>query len=82
MNQQLKLFFHAILISFAELMSSSKWEVLVSNILETFNAYIINARTKHLISMFMNSESSLMQRIVMKLRKKSGLKQSQYALGF
>ena len=39
---------------------------VVNNLVETFNGYIINARTKHLIYMLEDIRTTLMQRLVMK----------------
>ena len=41
-------------------------DVVVNNLAETFNGFIINARTKHLIYMFEDIKTALMQRFVMK----------------
>ncbi|CAH9132495.1 unnamed protein product [Cuscuta epithymum] len=46
--------------------TSSKCDVIVSNMAETFNSYIINARTKHLIFMLEDIRGALMQRMVVK----------------
>ncbi|CAH9145075.1 unnamed protein product [Cuscuta epithymum] len=48
---------------------NSKCDVIVSNMAETFNGYIINARAKHIIFMAFMLEDirgALMQRMVMK----------------
>ena len=44
----------------------TKVDVIMNNIAETFNDYIINARTKHLIYMLEDIIIALMQRLVMK----------------
>ncbi|XP_056698603.1 uncharacterized protein [Spinacia oleracea] len=41
-------------------------DVIVNNMAETFNGYIINARTKHLIYMLEDIRSALMQRLITK----------------
>lgn len=54
----------------------TKNDVIVNNMAETFNAYIINARTKHLIYMLEDIRVALMQRLVTKrneMEKKSGV---------
>ncbi|XP_056698676.1 uncharacterized protein [Spinacia oleracea] len=45
---------------------SMKTDAITSNMAETFNGYIINARTKHLIYMLEDIRISLMQRLVVK----------------
>ena len=50
----------------AFLKTNIKVVVIVNNLVETFNGYIINARTKHLIYMLEDIRTSLMQRLVMK----------------
>ncbi|CAH9050571.1 unnamed protein product [Cuscuta europaea] len=50
----------------AFIQTKTKCEVIVNNMDETFNGYIINARTKHLIFMMEDIRSALMQRIVSK----------------
>ncbi|XP_021743971.1 uncharacterized protein LOC110710015 [Chenopodium quinoa] len=44
----------------------TRCDVIVNNMAETFNGYIINARTKHLIFMLEDIRSALMQRLVLK----------------
>ena len=44
----------------------TKAYLIVNNLAEAFNGYIINARTKHLIYMLEDTRTSLMQRLVMK----------------
>ncbi|KAL2905507.1 Leucine-zipper-like transcriptional regulator 1 [Bienertia sinuspersici] len=46
--------------------TNTKVDVIVNNLAETFNGYIINSRTKHLIYMLEEIRSNLMQRLVMK----------------
>ncbi|KAL2940308.1 putative surface-exposed virulence protein BigA [Bienertia sinuspersici] len=46
--------------------SNVKSDVITNNMAETFNSYIINARTKHLISMMEEVRALLMQRVVTK----------------
>lgn len=41
-------------------------DAITNNMAETFNCYIVNARTKHLIYMLDDISSALMQSIVMK----------------
>ena len=50
----------------AFLKTDIKVDVIVNNLTETFNGYIINARTKHLIYMLEDIRTTLMQRLVMK----------------
>ena len=50
----------------AFLKTDIKGDVIVNNLVETFNGNIINARTKHLIYMLEDIRTSLMQRFVMK----------------
>ncbi|KAL2902291.1 putative protein FAR1-RELATED SEQUENCE 10 [Bienertia sinuspersici] len=54
------LFFRAFLDT------NTKVDVIVNNLADTFNGYIINSRTKHLIYMLEEIRSNLMQRLVMK----------------
>ena len=44
----------------------TKADVIMNNIVETFNGYIVNARTKHLIYMLKDIITTLMQRLVLK----------------
>ncbi|XP_056690232.1 uncharacterized protein [Spinacia oleracea] len=46
--------------------TSMKTDAITSNIAETFNGYIIQARTKHLIFMLEDIRNNLMQRLVVK----------------
>ncbi|CAH9134895.1 unnamed protein product [Cuscuta epithymum] len=46
--------------------TKTKCDVIVNNMAETFNGYILNARTKHLIFMMEDIRTALMQRIVQK----------------
>lgn len=46
--------------------TSSKCDVILSNMAETFNCYIIHARAKHLCDMLEDIRSMLMQRLVVK----------------
>ncbi|KAL2892664.1 Gag-Pol polyprotein [Bienertia sinuspersici] len=46
-----------------------KADVVTNNMAETFNGYIIHARTKHLIYMLEDIRTSLMQRLVVKRRE-------------
>ena len=41
-------------------------DVIMNNLAETFNGYIINARTRHLIYMLEDIITTLMQRLVLK----------------
>ena len=50
----------------AFLKTDTNVDVIVNNLDETFNGYIINARTKHLIYMLEDIITILMQRLVMK----------------
>ena len=50
----------------AFLKTDTKDDVIVDNLAETFNGYIINARTEHLIYMVEDIRTALMQRLVMK----------------
>lgn len=50
----------------AFLRTGTKCDVNVSNLAETFNGYIIQARTKHIIYMLEEIRSALMQRLVLK----------------
>ncbi|XP_056694728.1 uncharacterized protein [Spinacia oleracea] len=50
----------------AYLNSSIKTDAITNNMAETFNGYIINARTKHLIYMLEDIRVALMQRLVCK----------------
>ncbi|KAL2899948.1 Transcription initiation factor TFIID subunit 1 [Bienertia sinuspersici] len=45
---------------------NSKCDVIMSNMAETFNGYIIHARNKHLIYMLEDIQAALMQRMVLK----------------
>ena len=45
----------------------SKCDVIVNNMAETFNAYVVYARTKHLIDMLEDIRMALMERIVVKV---------------
>lgn len=45
---------------------TTKVDVIVNNLAETFNGYIINARVKHLIYMLEDIRLALMQRLVIK----------------
>ena len=44
----------------------SKCDVIVNNMAETFNAYVVHARTKHLIDKLENIRMALIERIVVK----------------
>ena len=44
----------------------SKCDVIVNNNAETFNAYVVHARTKHLIDVLEDIRMALMERIVVK----------------
>lgn len=46
--------------------TDTKCDVIVNNLAETFNGYIIQARTKHIIYMLEDIRSALMQRLVQK----------------
>ncbi|KAL2892335.1 Protein FAR1-RELATED SEQUENCE 3 [Bienertia sinuspersici] len=46
--------------------SSTRCDVVTNNMAETFNGYIIQARTKHLIYMLEDIRASLMQRLAVK----------------
>ncbi|CAH9146031.1 unnamed protein product [Cuscuta epithymum] len=46
--------------------TSFKCDAITNNMAETFNGYIINARTKHLIYMLEDIRAALMQRLVIK----------------
>ncbi|KAL2896655.1 Antiviral helicase SKI2, partial [Bienertia sinuspersici] len=46
--------------------TESKCDVIMSNMAETFNGYIIHARSKHLIYMLEDIRAALMQRMVLK----------------
>ncbi|XP_057250649.1 uncharacterized protein LOC104893349 [Beta vulgaris subsp. vulgaris] len=46
--------------------TSTKADIVTSNLAETFNGWIINARTKHVIYMLEDIRASLMQRLVKK----------------
>ncbi|KAL2943716.1 UDP-N-acetylglucosamine--N-acetylmuramyl-(pentapeptide) pyrophosphoryl-undecaprenol N-acetylglucosamine transferase [Bienertia sinuspersici] len=46
--------------------TESKADVITNNMAETFNGYIINARTKHLLYMLEDIRAALMQRLVKK----------------
>ena len=48
------------------LKTDTKDDVIVDNLAKTFNWYIINARTEHLIYMVEDIRTTLMQRLVMK----------------
>lgn len=48
------------------LRTQTKCDVIVSNMVETFNGYVIHARTKHLIMMLEEIRTSLMERVVLK----------------
>ncbi|XP_048497728.2 uncharacterized protein LOC125496290 [Beta vulgaris subsp. vulgaris] len=50
----------------AHLKDTMKVDVIVNNLAETFNGYIINARVKHLIYMLEDIRVALMHRLVMK----------------
>ncbi|CAH9088450.1 unnamed protein product [Cuscuta europaea] len=55
---------------------NTKCDVIVSNMAETFNGYIINARAKHIIFMLEDIRGALMQRIVLKrqqMEKNTGM---------
>ncbi|KAL2904651.1 Potassium-transporting ATPase KdpC subunit [Bienertia sinuspersici] len=49
--------------------TTTKADVITSNMVETFNNYIINARTKHLTTMLEEIRALLMQRVVMKKKE-------------
>lgn len=46
--------------------TDTKVDVIVNNLAETFNGYIINARTKHLLYMLEEIRTALMQRLPLK----------------
>ncbi|CAH9096762.1 unnamed protein product [Cuscuta europaea] len=46
--------------------TTTKCDVIVSNMTETFNGYIINARAKHIIFMLQDIRGALMQTMVVK----------------
>ena len=46
--------------------STTKVEVIVNNMAETFNGYIITARTKHIIHMLEDIRAQVMQRLYVK----------------
>ena len=48
------------------LKTDTKVDVIINNLVETFNGHISNARTKHLIYMLEDIMTALMQRLVMK----------------
>ena len=50
----------------AFLKTDTKDDVIVDNLIGTFNGYIINARIEHLIYMVEDIKTALMQRLVMK----------------
>ncbi|CAH9091127.1 unnamed protein product, partial [Cuscuta epithymum] len=50
----------------AYIRTTTKCDVIVSNMAETFNGYIINARAKHIIFMLEDIRGALMQRMVVK----------------
>lgn len=45
--------------------SSSRVDVMVNNMTATFNGCIINARTKHIMSMFEDIRTTMMQILVL-----------------
>ena len=47
----------------------TKADVIMNNLVETFNGYIINGRTKHMIYMLNDTRTTLMQRLVLKRRE-------------
>ncbi|KAL2943025.1 AdoMet-dependent rRNA methyltransferase spb1 [Bienertia sinuspersici] len=49
--------------------TTTKADVITFNMVETFNNYIINARTKHLTTMLEEIRALLMQRVVMKKKE-------------
>ena len=55
-----KVFFKAFL------KTDTKADVVINNLAKTFNGYMINAMTKHLIYMLEDIITALMQRLVMK----------------
>ena len=46
--------------------TNTKADVIMNNLAETFNGYIINVRTKHLIYMLEDIKIALVQRLVLK----------------
>lgn len=48
------------------LKTHTKVDVIVNNLSETFNSYIINARTKHMIYICLDIRTTLMPRVVLK----------------
>ncbi|XP_048489808.2 uncharacterized protein LOC125491764 [Beta vulgaris subsp. vulgaris] len=52
--------------------TTTKVDVITSNLSETFNGYIINARTKHLIYLLEDIRVGLMQRLVVKRQAMEG----------
>ncbi|KAL2939767.1 Chromodomain-helicase-DNA-binding protein 3 [Bienertia sinuspersici] len=53
----------------AYMSTSCKADVIVSNLAETFNGYIIHARNKHLADMMEDIRAQLMQRLVVKRKE-------------
>ena len=49
--------------------TNTKVDVIMNNLAETFNGYIINVRTKHLIYMLEDIKIALVQRLVLKRRE-------------
>ena len=50
----------------AVMKTHTKADVIMNNLAETFNGYIINSRTKHLIYILENIITTLMYRLVLK----------------
>ncbi|KAL2922890.1 BTB/POZ domain-containing protein NPY1 [Bienertia sinuspersici] len=57
--------------------SNVKSDVITNNMAETFNGYIINARTKHIISMMEEVRALLIQRVV---TKRQDMKRSKHVI--
>ncbi|KAL2929308.1 Sulfate adenylyltransferase subunit 1, partial [Bienertia sinuspersici] len=53
----------------AHMSATTKADVITNNMAETFNAYIIQARSKHLLYMLEDIRASLMQRLVEKRKE-------------
>ena len=58
--------FNLVLFCRAFMDTRVKFDVITKNMAETFNSYIVQARTKHLIYMLEDIRSSLIQRIPVK----------------
>ncbi|KAL2924672.1 Antiviral helicase SKI2 [Bienertia sinuspersici] len=53
----------------AHMSATTKADVITNNMAETFNAYIIQARSKHLLYMLEDIRASLMQRLIQKRKE-------------